>query len=221
MILMKRHLFWIVELFVWFLILVTVSGLIMTAKYTYKKQFNTYQIFMPDVDGLIVGSPVKLLGINVGYVNQLDIVGEDIYVKFVITEKEVRVPAGSKVTVEFSGLGGSKSLEIYPPESKKQPGGKFLIVQSPKRIHDSLGLLSDMFDKIIDITYTTSNFMEKVGILKNQSSLNNTKPNHIIETSNGWLDRAQKNADNISNILIKKNGRKNGTIEQNKSEDNK
>ena len=146
---MKKHLFWIVELFIWLLVLFLVSNVIMFSKYNYKQNFDTYQMFLPDVDGLINGSPVKIMGIQVGYVNQLDIVGEDVYVKFVTTEPDIKIPAGSIATVEFSGLGGSKSLEIYPPTSDKNYSGKFIIPQSPKRIHDSLGLLNDMFDKAI------------------------------------------------------------------------
>ena len=125
---MRRHVFWIVELFIWLLILFLVSGGLMLAKYNYKKQFNTYQIFLPDVDGLINGSPVKIMGIQVGYVNQLDIVGEDVYVKFIITEKDVKIPSGSVATVEFSGLGGSKSLELYPPKNNINPSGKFFSI---------------------------------------------------------------------------------------------
>lgn len=208
---MKRHFFWIAELFIWLLILITISGGIMFAKYVYKKSFNTYQIFLPDVDGLINGSPVRFLGIQVGYVNQVDIVGEEVYVKFIVTEKGVKIPRGSAVTVEFSGLGGSKSLEIYPPKpGNKIPSENVVIPQSPKRIHDSLGLLSQMFEKIIDITYTVSSFMNQVGIIENEdksrSSLNKTSAQKILDQSNDWLDRAQKQVDkNIKSLDKKKN----------------
>ena len=163
---MKKRLLWIVELFIWLLILFSISGAIMFSKYNYRRQFSTYQIFLPDVDGLTNGSPVKFLGIQIGYISQVDIVGDDVYVKFVVTEKGVRIPTGSVVTVEFSGLGGSKSLEVYPPSSKMMVSDKLLIAQSPKRIHDSLGLLNDMVGKIMDITYDFSYFMEQMGIIK-------------------------------------------------------
>jgi len=138
----------------------------MFAKYNYKKNFDTYQIFLPDVDGLIVGSPVKLMGIQIGYVNQLNITGEDIYVNFIITDTGVKIPRGAKATVEFSGLGGSKSLELYPPSATDKESSMFIVPQPPKRIHDSLGLLNDMFDTTVDIAYDVSHFMEKMGFLK-------------------------------------------------------
>lgn len=202
---MKRYLLWIAELFIWLLILFSVSGVIMLTKYNYKKNFNTYQIFLPDVDGLISGSPVKLMGIQIGYISQIDIVGEDVYVKFIITEPNIKVPEGSRVTVEFSGLGGSKSLELYPPTSSKSTYGKLLIPQSPKRIHDSLGLLNDMFDNVIELTYDLSHFMKQVGIIKSKAAPKNPdSPNSIegfLDYSNDWLDNTQKQVDKFNNKL--------------------
>lgn len=204
---MKRRLLWIVELFIWLLILFLVSSGIMFAKYNYKKNFNTYQIFLPDVDGLINGSPVRLMGIQVGYVNQLDIVGEDVYVKFIITAPNVKIPQGSTATVEFSGLGGSKSLELYPPVPGKT-SSRFIITQSPKRIHDSLGLLNEMFNKIIEITYDVSHFMKQVGIIDNQAAFKTTKQTksfgQFLENSNCWLDKAQKQCDKFNKKLKKR-----------------
>ena len=205
---MKRHLLWIAELFIWLLILFSVSGVIMLTKYNYKKNFNTYQVFLPDVDGLINGSPVKLMGIQIGYINQINIVGEDVYVKFIITEADVKIPSGSRATVEFSGLGGSKSLELYPPTSSKSTYGKLLIPQSPKRIHDSMGLLNDMFDNVIDLTYDVSHFMNQVGIIKNNATAGSSDSagsvNEFLDYSNNWLDNAQKNIDKFSTKLNKK-----------------
>lgn len=197
---MKRHLFWIVELFIWLLILSLISSGIIFAKYTYKKKFDTYQIFLPDVDGLVNGSPVKLLGIQIGYVNQIDIVGEDVYVKFIVTQRNLKIPYGSVATVEFSGLGGSKSLELYPPSHNKNARDTLITPQSPKRISDSLGLLNEMYEQVVDVTYTVSSFMNKVGIIKsqNQAAKKGSSPktaSEVLDMSNCWIDKAQKQFD--------------------------
>lgn len=222
---MKRRLLWIIEVFIWLLILFLVSSTIIFAKYNYKKNFNTYQIFLHDVDGLIVGSPVKLMGIQIGYVNQLDIVGEDIYVKFIITETDVKIPYGSTATVEFSGLGGSKSLELYPPSSNYKECCKIIVPQPPKRIHDSLGLLSNMFDSVMNIEYDISNFMEKMGIvgkkkLTDKGSINKNQEKGKIESKvscgdflsncNCWLDKLQKRCDKFNEKVKNKEVGKNG-----------
>lgn len=208
---MKRRLLWIVEVFIWLLILFLVSDAIMFAKYEYKKNFNTYQIFLSDVDGLVNGSPVKILGIQIGYVNQINIVGEDVYVRFIITDQNVKIPPGTIATVEFSGLGGSKSLELYPPTSKDIPSDKIIIAQSPKRIHDSLGLLNDMFDKAIGIAYTISHFMDQVGMLQKDVVIKaNGSPKtagEFLKYSNDWIDKAQNQCDTLDKKI---NGEKNG-----------
>lgn len=218
---MKRHLFWIVELFIWLLVLFLVSGIIMFAKYNVKKNFNTYQIFLPDVDGLIVGAPVRVMGIHVGYVNQIDIVGSDVYVKFIITQQDVKIPRKTIATVEFSGLGGSKSLELYPPTEKGVITDKLLIAQSPKRIHDSLGLLSDMFDKVINITYDVSNFMDQVGLIKNEHIEQTNKEikctDDFLNVADKWLDKAQKQC-NIFNHKL--NGKKAGKKDERRQNQN-
>ena len=76
-----------VEFVIW-LIIVAVSVLgFRYYKYQNQKQFKSYQIFMEDVDGLIVGSPVKFLGVQIGYVKKIQIVASSVYIKFVITQK--------------------------------------------------------------------------------------------------------------------------------------
>ena len=198
----KRYFFWIVEVFVWLLVLFMASGTIMLARYTYKKNFNSYQVFLPDVDGLINGSPVRYMGIQIGYVNQVDIVGEEVYVKFVVTQKDFKLPKGSITTVEFTGLGGSKSLEIYPPRSPdKELSDKILIPQAPKRLNDAFGVLNDMFDKIIKITYDISSFMNEIGIIKKQEALKNSNQKistvEMLDSADQWIDDAQKKRDKI------------------------
>lgn len=232
---MRRHVFWFVELFVWLLILVLVSGGIIFARYNHRKNFNTYRIFLPDVDGLINGSPVKFMGIQIGYVNQIDIVGEEVFVKFIITQKGIKIPQSSIATVEFSGLGGSKSLEIYPPTPKsKLLSDKIIIPEKPKRIHESLGILNDMFGDVADITYDFSYFMNEVGLIKKENTAEkqgtikqdkSTPPDVMLNQINDWLDRAQvqsvkfrKKIDNFGKKEVKTTNKINKTNETEKIE---
>ena len=124
-----------------------------------------YQLFMPDVDGIIVGSPVKFMGVQVGYVDKIKIISNDVYLKLVITDKNVTLPKGSIATVEFNGMGGSKSLEVYPPTKESLASKKLIAVKSPKRLHDSLSLLNEMFDKIDSI-------MGRMSFFANQTDVN-------------------------------------------------
>lgn len=152
-----------IELAIWVLLLVFTAAGIRIYRYHANKKLVTYQFFLPDVDGLIVGSPVKFMGVQVGYVDKVKIVSNDVYVKIVLTKKGLSLPKSSIATVEFNGMGGSKSLEIYPPDEESIAGNKLLAIKNPVRLNDSLVLLNAMFDKIGSITNKLSFFAKETG----------------------------------------------------------
>ena len=185
------HIYVWIEVAIWFLILcVTVAG-VRIYRYNKAKELNVYQIFLPDVDGLIVGSPVKFMGVQIGYVDKVRIVSNDVYVKF-ITDKDFKLPKGAVATVEFSGMGGSKSLELYPPTDRSLVSKKLIVVQNPKRLHDSLGLLNDMFDKIGSITSKMSFFAKEAEeVTKHSNSALDTQDiENNVNMLDNWLDDA-------------------------------
>lgn len=108
---------------------------------------------MNDVDGLIVGSPVKFLGTQIGHVTKIQLVSSDvysdIYVKFIITEKDLTLPTGAIATVEGSGLGGSKALEIYPPED--EVAEHIISTKESTRLGKVISLFKKMFKDIDEI----------------------------------------------------------------------
>lgn len=181
---------WLVELLIWIMVLSLVSGSVMLVRYLHRKQYNSYEIFLPDIDGVINGSPVRYMGIEVGYINQLNIVGEEVYIRFVVNNKDFTLPKGSVATVSFTGLGGSKSLEIYPPEEQAGLGDSYIIAQAPKRLGDSLGLFMDMFDEVSEISYEISSFMKEVNLIKKDDK--NAHPQKdfgdFLNVTNNWLD---------------------------------
>lgn len=139
------------EFAIWLLI---IAALVFGIRYhNYKKmqQFKSYQIFMHDVDGLIVGSPVRFLGVQIGHVTKIQIVSSDvnsdIYIKFIITQKDLELPLGAVATVEGSGLGGSKSLEVYPPKDDLSTD-KIIVGKDSTRLNKVMGLFKEMFRDI-------------------------------------------------------------------------
>ncbi len=139
------------ELLIWLVIVLLVVSISMII-YIHNEKYdnNDYQIFMPDVDGLIIGSPVRMMGIEVGHVVKIKPVHGEVYIKFIITEPNIIVPHGTIATVEFSGMAGSKSLELYLPDENTyvDKNVPIISVHPPKRLHDAVSLLDDMFDKI-------------------------------------------------------------------------
>ena len=75
-----------------------------------------------DVNGMRAGSGVQMMGLRVGQVEEVlpVINGKDSFVKvrFVITEKGVKIPELSTISIQQSGLIGEQFLEITPPKTK-------------------------------------------------------------------------------------------------------
>ncbi|MBE7712361.1 MAG: MCE family protein [Cyanobacteria bacterium SIG26] len=142
-----------IEFAIWLIIIAICVFGIRYHHYQAQKQFKNYQIFIDDADGLIVGSPVKFLGVQIGHIKKIQILSSDIYIKFVITQKDLVLPAGSIATVEASGLGGSKALEIYPPNSKN-PTDKIIATKSPTRLSKVMGLFDSIFKELDSIIMT-------------------------------------------------------------------
>lgn len=132
---MKKHTLWLIEFFVWVLVLFTALFIGVYSYSVYVKKNYTYYVFFTDVDGLIKGSPVKMLGYQVGYVSGISLINDDdVFVSFIITDKDINMPDSMVATVEFTGMGGSKSLELTPVDSKDKKN--IISVTQPRRVQD-------------------------------------------------------------------------------------
>ncbi len=73
-----------------------------------------------DVNGMRAGSAVQMMGLRIGQVEEITpiINGKDSYVKlrFVITEKGVKIPLASSISIQQSGIIGEQFLEVTPPK---------------------------------------------------------------------------------------------------------
>jgi len=188
------------EFGIWFLILCLIITGIRYCHYQKEKKLVTYQIFMPDVDGIIAGSPVKLMGVQVGYIEKVKIVNDNIYLKIVITKKDINIPKGSVATVEFNGMGGSKSLEVYPPSKGSPASNRLIIVQNPKRLNDAIGLLSVMFDKIGSITTKLSFFAEETNMDELNSGIETEQIQSNINVFNEVIRKASAIVNNKKGV---------------------
>ena len=158
---------------------------------------------MPDVDGMIIGSPVKYMGVQVGYVKNIKLLSHSAYVRFIITEEDLDLPRGVIATVEFNGLGGSKSLELYPPDEDIKTD-RLVVIRSPKRLHDSMNLLNDMFDKIDSIGAKFNHFTDKMGLINKGDNTLLITPEEIsknIKQTDDFVDNMIKNRNEFQNKL--------------------
>ena len=113
-----------IEFCIWFFIIcIAVTG-IKIHNHNEAKKLVSYQIFLPDVDGLIVGSPVRYMGVEVGYIEKVRIVSGEVYLKFVVTDKDLQLPKvlASSFFAEQSGRAERlvpRDLASSPPRSSR------------------------------------------------------------------------------------------------------
>lgn len=198
------------ELLFWLVVILIVTAF-STFHYINKvKSDNNYNIYLPDVDGLIVGSPVRMMGIEVGHITKIKPTNEEVYVKFIIPDKSIEIPQGTVATVEFSGMAGSKSLELYLPDKQTfiNKDVPIIAVNPPKRLHDAMGLLNDMFDKFNAIIYTSSSFGQKVKQIDMPAG-NAQDASSFVNYADKMVDDANKKAVDLEKKLsgVNNNGK--------------
>lgn len=153
---MNKRLLWIIEFIIWGLI---IFSTLFVSLYIYNKNVrekHTYYVFFKDVDGLIKGSPVKIQGYQVGYVSDIAIVNDDVFITFIITDNELVMPDNIIATIAFTGMGGSKSLELSVPD-KNTKVKNYITTVEPRRLQEFYVYQTQIAQNIL--TMTTS-FME-------------------------------------------------------------
>ena len=190
------------EAIIWIIVISLVIFGVRYHNYKAKKELKTYQIFLQDVDGLIVGSPVRMMGVSIGYIEKVKIIGDTVYVKFVLNDKNAYIPRGSIATVEFNGLGGSKSLEIYPPTEQSLASNKLIVSKRPMRLNDSIGLIDDMFDKLTSMIIRGSRFATEMSTFMPKKGTKKKKKNEQdIKEINTLIDNLQQNRQEFKTKL--------------------
>ena len=192
------------ELLLWlFIIFAFVAWFSVSYIIKEKRSVNDYHVFLQDVDGLIVGSPVRMMGVEVGHVTKIKPTKNEVYVKFILTAPDVYVPQGTVVTVEFSGMAGSKSLELYLPDKDTYIDNSvpLMTVNPPKRLHDALAMLSDMYKKLGTIIYSCSAFGNKLDLDIEKSDVSNADISDFLNYSNKYLDDMTEKANEFKKSL--------------------
>jgi len=189
------------ELLIWLIILLIPSIIFFFTHISKSDSDDEYNIFMPDVDGLIVGSPVRAMGIEIGHVIKIEPVKDEVLVRFIINDKTIELPRGTQATVEFSGMAGSKSLELYLPDKSTYVDSTVptLTVSSPKRLSDAAGLLNEMFKHIGNIITVSSKFGSKLSEIDFPESKGD--PRDFLKFADEIIDIQQQRVDAMGDKL--------------------
>lgn len=165
---MTRKRIWIIEIIVWLFIIFGVLFCFIY-KTAIKDNFqNTYYIFFNDVDGLVKGSPVRLMGINIGYVKDIKIFDNKVFVSILVTKDNVKIPKSATATIEFYGLGGSTSLELNPSTASETAHIEEIIPSESYRVQDFWDGQKLTANTMIDIYGGIGRTIEKADLMNNK-----------------------------------------------------
>lgn len=168
------------EIFIWTVIL---AILFTGGIFAYSKIFvepNVYTIEFKDIDGITKGSPVRFMGITVGHVRKLQNKHEHINVQIIITSKNMKIPNGTVARVEFWGLGGSKSIELMPPDGSCDVG---IITGDTIRLADVAKEAGGLVE-LIEILEKYVKGLDKAGMAGVLDTVSAFKDDNIINAGN-------------------------------------
>lgn len=182
----------IIEITIWSVFL---TLLFSVALFCYSKIFvepNVYNIQFKDIDGITKGSPVRFMGLTVGYVRSLKSKDKYINVKILITKKDMKIPNGTIARVEFYGLGASKSIELMPPDGSCD-----------------VGILTGDTIRLNDVVHETKSLVEIVEMARiyvkdlNKTGMQKTLEN-IQDFKGDKLKSLQEDFNRTNNQMIEK-----------------
>lgn len=188
-----------IEIMIWLLLIVSAFSIGYGVFYYKFIKPNLYTIQFHDIDGLINGSPVRFMGIVIGHVRNLDYNKDAIDVQIIVTKKGLKIPPGSVASVQFSGIAGSKSIEIMPPESDLSDIG--IIAKETLRITDVL----DAYEYIGKAFSSLKDFVDGINqdtVLKIFAAVSDTgegikKASENVENASKTQKNFEKKMDNV------------------------
>lgn len=203
---MKKN--YLIEIAIWIFSIILLWGAIFVFQQHFIIDKKTYTLTFDDIDGIIKGSPVRFAGVVVGHVRDIDIHQDKVLVQIIITKPRVKIPGGSGATVESSGIAGSKSIEIRPPQENGQKG---ILVQSPIRLKDFVDSLEIYSNVLVGLenglvklsSDTTQDIFEKLKEPYDFAPINKVLDSavELEKETNTILEKINQCERGISNIL--------------------
>lgn len=203
---MKKHTFWLIELAIW----ATIIVFFVVGMHYYNaikiNNKNTYHIFIKDIDGLMEGSPVKIMGVQIGFVTEINVIDDYMYISFLVTEKGINIPFGAKTKIESYGIAGSKSIELYPPTEEYKEYQDLLFISEPIRASDSFKTQNIIAKTLIAVSEGTTSMLDTQTLQQHKANIQK-----LTELSNSdFLNSVDKKSDDIiKKIQNKENKRGN------------
>lgn len=171
-------------------------------------QYNIYKTYFDDTGGLDVKAPIKIAGVDVGWVDAIELLSDGKAEILMRVNKNIRLAKNAYAVIGQEGLIGTKTLEIEPgdPQSGTLLPGSVLSIpgRSPASVTDILDQFRDIASSVQDIAYSFKNvFATQKGEKDMQMALDGiTKASNRMADFSTVLERTMKNnEDNINSTL--------------------
>lgn len=182
---MDKRLIFLIEILIWLFLIAGLAIFSVYVKSTHDVAHNSYYIFFNDVDGLVKGSQVRVMGLEIGYIQDIRVFDNKVFVSFLVTKKNFPVPKHAIATVEFYGLGGSVSLELTPVSASESGEGNIL-TKEPYRIKDYYDTSKDISILLMNMYNGLGHAMDKSKIFEHKDLL---KPSHYTVDALEIMDK--------------------------------
>lgn len=155
---MKKKLFLLFEILLWLALVIGILFSLISVFHPDLKIKETYDVDFRDVDGVIVGSPVRFMGLNIGHVKKITVMKDRVRLHLAIIEDNFKLPKTSMIKIEASSLGGSRSLELFPSNEIFQ--SKKILAVEPMRITELYTSSSEFVESMSDSMANIKRIME-------------------------------------------------------------
>ena len=187
----KKKYIWFFEILTWLLIF-SIGLFVFIYNTSIKNNVkNSFYIFFDDVDGLVKGSPVRLMGINIGYVRDVKIFDNKVFISFLVTKENIQIPKRATATIEFYGLGGSTSLELNPATSAEDSNEEMILQGESYRVQDFWDGQELVSNVMIDIYGGIGRTIQSADLLNNKHLLKQSDLVKSFTKEAGKINTAQ------------------------------
>jgi len=174
-----------------------------------KEHYYPYKAFFDDTGGLALKAPVKIAGVEVGWVERIELHTDGKAEVLMQIDRQIKLAKNAYAMIHQDGLIGTKNLEIDPGD----PSTGFLLPGSslsmPGRTPASVGELLDQFRDIAttiqDISTSFKNvFASRQGEDNMKKTLESVTQasERIAEFSNVLQRSLVKNEENLNTIIL-------------------
>lgn len=200
---MKKFALYTAEIIIWLVAIYFIAQVTISTFYPQLIEYREYTVKLNDIDGLIVGSPVRLMGMQIGTVSKITYNEDKILLTMRIRKKGVNLPPSTTFTIEGASLGGNRSIELIPHEDQSE---EHISIKEHKRmismIKDANEAIDDMISGFVSMleivnTRTPKELEEKIAFFNDQLGEFDTLSSRINKDIEAGI---KSNPENIRNI---------------------